>query len=508
MAEVTGCEEENNNELPEGWIWTNIGYVTEPSKEKVKPLEINELPYVGLEHIEKDTGRLLGFGKSTEVKSTKSRFYYGDLLYGKLRPYLNKVHLADFDGICSTDILVFPKNRNFLNKFLAYRLMSNDFVRYASRNVSGVQHPRVNFNTVSQFGIALPPFQEQQRIVSKIEQLFTQLDAGVEALNKIKKQLKPYRQSVLKSAFEGKLTQEWREKHKHELEPASELLERVKQDRKKKLGKKYKEFPLVDTSDLPGLPDGWIWTSVGEVCEMMQYGTSEKARGDSSGIPVLRMGNIQNGKIVFDDLKYFPKDWPKMNDFILQDGDVLFNRTNSAELVGKTATYKGYYPKSMFASYLIRVKTLKDFYYPDILSHFINSVYGRKYINSVVSQQVGQANVNGTKLASMPIPLIPVQEQRKIIEEIDYRLSLPEEMNKIVNRSLKQAQTLRQSILKKAFEGKLVPQDPNDEPASVLLERIKEEKKKQENNKKQNKNKKKSRESKASSEKQAKLYSD
>ncbi|CAG1769911.1 partial Type-1 restriction enzyme EcoKI specificity protein, partial [uncultured bacterium] len=129
---------------PEGWCLANVGDVIEPSSEKIDPLKIQEMPYIGLEHIEKDTGELLGQGRSNDVRSTKTRFYSGDLLYGKLRPYLNKVYVADFDGICSTDILVFSKNPYASSKYLSFRFLCGDFVRYANRNVSGVQHPRVD----------------------------------------------------------------------------------------------------------------------------------------------------------------------------------------------------------------------------------------------------------------------------------------------------------------------------------------------------------------------------
>lgn len=316
--------------------------------------------------------------------------------------------------------------------------------------------------------------------MAKIEELFTKLDAGVAALKKAKAQLQRYRQSVLKDAFAGKLTPAWREAHKAELEPASALLERIKAERQKNAKAKYKEPPLVDTSNLPELPAGWVWARVGEISEMMQYGTSEKADEEASGIPVLRMGNIQDGKLDFANLKYFPTKWPDLKEYILQDGDVLFNRTNSAELVGKTAVYKSSHPKAVFASYLIRVRVNREFFEPDILSWFINSFEGRKYISSVVSQQVGQANVNGTKLFMMPVPFLTLLEQRKIISEIERRFSIAEEVEKVIDHSLKQAERLRQSILQRAFAGQLVPQDPNDEPAEKLLERIKAEKAKRE----------------------------
>ena len=138
-------KENSINELPKNWVQTPLGEIVQPSKEKINPLKITEeLPYVGLEHIEKDTSQLLGYGSSQDVKSTKSKFGNGDLLYGKLRPYLNKVHIVDFEGICSTDILVFNKQPYIANRFLGLRFLSKDFVEYANQNVNGVQHPRVS----------------------------------------------------------------------------------------------------------------------------------------------------------------------------------------------------------------------------------------------------------------------------------------------------------------------------------------------------------------------------
>ena len=125
-------KENRINELPKNWVQTQLGAIVQPSKEKINPLNTEELRYVGLEHIEKDTGQLSGYGSSKKVKSTKSKFSNGDLLYGKLRPYLNKVHLVDFEGICSTDILVFNKQPFIANQFLGLRFLSKDFVEYAN----------------------------------------------------------------------------------------------------------------------------------------------------------------------------------------------------------------------------------------------------------------------------------------------------------------------------------------------------------------------------------------
>jgi len=347
-----------------------------------------------------------------------------------------------------------------------------------ARESKGIAVQNVSAGDIESLSLPLPPLQEQHRIVAKIEELFTRLDAGVEALKQIKQQLKRYRQAVLKHAFEGKLTQEWREAQLKDpnsplnTEPAAVLLERIKAERKKALGKKYKELPPVDTTDLPELPEGWVWVRVSDITETMQYGTSEKADELTSGIPVLRMGNIQDGLLSFDNLKYYPKSASFVRDFLLRDGDVLFNRTNSAELVGKTAVYKGNHPKAVFASYLIRVQTVKSACLPELLSWYINSIAGRSYINSVVSQQVGQANVNSSKLAMMPVPIPCPEEQKEIVGIMDRCFSIANAVEQTIDQTIAESNRLRQSILKRAFKGKLVPQDPNDEPAEKLLERI------------------------------------
>ena len=186
------------------------------------------------------------------------------------------------------------------------------------------------------------------------------------------------------------------------------------------------------------------------------------------------MGNIRDGELSFSDLKYLETDNPEIQKTMLSHGDLLFNRTNSAELVGKSAVYKDRYPKACFASYLIRVSFPSDTS-PDYVCTLINSRHGRAYITQVRNQQVGQANVNGTKLAAMPIPLPPLAEQRRIVAEVERRLSVVQQAEGAVEANLTRAERLRQSILKRSFSGSLVPQNPNDEPASALLERIKAE---------------------------------
>jgi type I restriction enzyme S subunit len=466
--------------LPQGWVWTRLIDACQYVPTGVPAFE-GKIEYYSTGSIGKDCCAPEGTYSFTKRPSRANRIAQeGDVLQARMRE-TNKALLIGnkFSGkLFSTGFFqVRPFDCSLgMAPYLYFYVQSSDFLRQRDTLATGSTQVALTDSAAQRIYFPLAPLEEQHQIVAKIEELFTRLNAGVEALNKIKAQLKRYRQSVLKHAFEGKLTEEWRQIHKDELEPASVLLERIKQECQKTSKSKYKELPPLDSLDLIELPEGWAWTRVENVSETIQYGTSEKANGDSSGIPVIRMGNIKDGKLVLDELKYFPQGWPQLDDFILQEGDVLFNRTNSADLVGKTAVYKNFHPRAVFASYLIRVRVNKAYYSADMLSFFINSLYGRRYIASVVSQQVGQANVNGTKLSLMPIPVPPLIEQDRLVAEIERHFSVADEIEKTVDQSLKQAGRLCQSILKCAFEGKLAPQDPNDEPAEKLLERIKAEK--------------------------------
>jgi len=327
---------------------------------------------------------------------------------------------------------------------------------------TGTTFKAITGDVLRKQAIPLAPLPEQERIVERIESLFTQLDAGVAGLKRAQAALKRYRASVLKAACEGRLVPQ-----DPNDEPAEVLLRRILAEK----GEKADKIPVAN-GNLPELPKGWVWAKVGWLILNMQYGTSEKANLNIAGIPVLRMGNIQAGSLDFNNLKYLPTNTKGLEKLILEPGDLLFNRTNSAELVGKTAVYRENHPKASFASYLIRVQLHPDVL-PDSVSFYINSIFGRQYIASVVSQQVGQANVNGTKLANMPIPLAPLAEQHRIVAEVERRLSVVQELEQTISASLKRATRLRQAILKRAFEGELVEQNPRDEPAEALLERIK-----------------------------------
>ena len=425
-----------------------------------------------------------------DVRKGYTRFSEGDVLFAKITPSMEngKVAVAkgltNYSGCGSTEFHVLRPGKCMSGDFLLFFLLQDTFRREARGHMAGTAGQlRVPAEFLREALIALPPLPEQRRIVAEIEKQFTRLDASVDGLKRAQTNLKRYRASVLKAACEGKLVPTESELSRSEgrdYEPADRLLERILTERRaqwesqEKRRGKYKEPATLDKSDLPDLPRGWTWATIGQLSSRIQYGTSAKASADASGTPVIRMGNIQEGNLDLSDLKYLPRQHPETHKTLLAPGDLLFNRTNSSELVGKSAVYKDSHPTASFASYLIRVIFLGGLS-PDYVCAHINSQHGRAYISTVKSQQVGQANVNGTKLAAMPIPLPPLTEQHRIVAEVERHLSVIKKAEATVQVSLKRAERLRQSILKQAFSGQLVPQDPDDEPASVLLERIRTE---------------------------------
>ena len=283
--------------------------------------------------------------------------------------------------------------------------------------------------------------------------------------------------AILQEAIEGRLVPQ-----DPNDEPASVLLERIRAEKERlvkegKLKKKDLEVKPISEEEIPfEIPENWEWCRVETVIYPPKYGTSNKSLPQGN-VPVLRMGNIQDGEIVFDKLVYSNNktDNDKYN---LIAGDLLFNRTNSAELVGKTGIYRGQ-QKAIYAGYLILLRPIEI--NSDYLNYALGSPYARSYCKEVKTIGVQQCNINAEKISTFVIPLPPLAEQRRIVEKIEELLPKVEkygkaqdELNKL-NEEL--PERLKKSILQEAIEGRLVPQDPNDEPASVLLDKIREEKK-------------------------------
>ncbi len=320
----------------------------------------------------------------------------------------------------------------------------------------------------------MPPLPEQERIVARIEELFTQLEAGVAELQNAKAQLKRYRAAVLKSAVEGELTREWREAHrrgtglplpqggrKARPDNAERLLARILSARREKWeaegGKGiYKEPAAPNTDDLPELPNGWVWTTVHAIAHSMKNGIyKQKEFYSEDGIACLRMYNIENGVIVWKDIKRMILTDEELATYLLEPKDILVNRVNSRELVGKSAVIPDGLEPSVYESKNIRLRLRNNF----VESTFVNywfRIYSQGYFDKNAQQTVGMASISQSQLGSMPVPLVPLLEQQRIIEKVERRLSVADEIEKELDESLVRAEMLRGSVLKSAFEGRLV----------------------------------------------------
>lgn len=473
--------------LPHGWVWTRLEEIGQINPKHIdrKLTDDMEVTFLPMKCVEELTGNLdLSLARRlSEVKKGYTPFVEGDLLFAKITPCMENGKVAvthslkNGIGFGSTEFHVIRLPETLPRKFFFFFLIREELRRDAQRNMTGsVGQLRVPSYYIEHLPLLLPPLPEQHRIVAKIEELFTRLDAGVETLNKVKTQLKHYRQAVLRDAFQGKLTQEWREAHKGELEPASKLLERIKEERRKNAESKLKEPPPLDTATLPELPEEWLWTRLGEVC-FVQGGYAFKSKDyGNSGIPLLRISNISEGKVTFDGETVFLaiEYEEKYRDFLVMNGDIVI------ALSGATTGKFGIYDKKESALLNQRVGRLK-YYCRDLVS-ILYLFYRMEVIRQDILKRAygaAQPNISTDDLAEFEVPLAPLPEQHKIVEEIERRLSVADEIEKAIDQSLKQAGRLRQSILKTAFEGKLVPQDPADEPAERLLERIKEERARQ-----------------------------
>ena len=464
------------SETIEGQKLKELGTVTTASTQKGDPLAEPNTPYIGLEHIERDLGIINGRGTAAEVRSTKSVFRKGDLLYGKLRSYLNKVWVAQFDGMCSTDILVYPKTDAVENAFLKYRFMTRDFVSYASENSNGVNLPRVNAKALARFPIWFPTLPEQQRIVAEIEKQFTRLEAGVAALRRVQANLKRYRAAVLKAACEGRLVPTEAELNKSgsgvpplglgkkrqdaasTFETGEDLLARILTERRKNWqGRgKYKEPAAPDTTNLPELPGGWTYVAI-EMVGFVQLGRQRapKHHKGANMRPYLRVANVYEDKIDLSDVKEMNFTPAEFEVFRLEPNDILLNEGQSLELVGRAALYRGELPGACFTNTIVRFRPC-----PSLNVKFALSVF-RAFMHSGRFQKIANwttniAHLGADRFAKLAFPLPPLAEQTRIVAEVERRLSVVEELEAAVSANLQRATRLRQSILKMAFSGALL----------------------------------------------------
>lgn len=318
------------------------------------------------------------------------------------------------------------------NRYLLHYLNSFNYAGY----VNGTTRLKLTQASMDTIPIPLPPLAEQQRIVDRIESLFAKLDEAKEKAQAVVDSFENRKAAILHKAFTGELTAKWREEHGVRME-------------------------------------SWEKKSVGELCISLKYGTAKKS--DASGnVVVLRMGNMQQGEIDWSDLAY-SNDPDDIEKYKLFPGDVLFNRTNSATLVGKTAIYRGEHP-AIYAGYLIKLDYDHDKIIGDYLNYALNTLDAKKYCNSVKTDGVNQSNINAKKIGAYSFNVPSIPEQEKIVSVIQKLLSKEQQTKEAAEIVLDQIELMKKSILARAFRGELGTNDPSEESAVELLKRVLESK--------------------------------
>lgn len=318
---------------------------------------------------------------------------------------------------------------------------------------SGLNLTHSRFATLD---VPLPPLAEQKRIVSKIEELFSELDAGEESLRRARRQLGVYRQSLLKQAFEGKLTAPWRKRH-------------------------------------ADLVEDWSWLTLHDIAAVTGGLTKNSKRENfPTRIPYLRVANVYANELRLDEIKDIgvtPEEAKKVR---LAKGDLLIVEGNgSLDQIGRVAMWDGSIPDCGHQNHLIRARC-HEIADPGFVLMFLLSPHGRELIEKQAASTSGLHTLSVSKVQRLPVPLCSLPEQREIVRLLDEQFTVIEQNEREIDAALKRSAALRQSILKKAFTGQLVPQDPTDEPASALLERIRKEREEAESTAKEKINRKKS----------------
>lgn len=466
--------------LPNNWKWTTVEEITWnhdgkriPVRKEDRAQMQGEYPYYGasgvIDHVNdylfdgvylllaEDGANLLS--RSTPIAfQAKGRFWVN-----------NHAHVLTTLGQIPLSYLEHYLNGVALNQY-----------------ITGTAQPKLTQRNMNVVPVPLAPLPEQRRIVEEIEAQFSRLDAGIAALKRVQANLKRYKASVLKAACEGQLVPQ-----DPADEPASELLARILTERRAKWeaeqlakyeakGKKppknwrekYKEPQPPDTSGLPELPEGWVWASVEQLI-VEPFSNGRSVRSANHGFPVLRLTAIADGRINLDEFKIGEWSEEAAQPFLVKSQDFLVSRgSGSVRLVGRGGLVVNNPQPMAFPDTMIRVRVNYKYVRPGFLQIVWESPILRIQIEGAAHTTAGIHKINQQHLSRFAIPIPPLKDQERIVRDVERRLSVVEGLQLSLDIACRRAERLRQSILKEAFAGRLVPQDPDDEPASVLLERI------------------------------------
>ena len=399
--------------LPEGWKWVYLNGIIDVSKEKTEEFPPNT-KYVGLENIEKDTGRMQAVN-AEGIRSTKNIFESGNILYGKLRPYLNKHSIAGFDGVCSTDILVFQTAPSVEKELLNRYFDLPQFISFAVSHSKGINLPRVSAKEILTARMPLPPLSEQRRLVARIESLFAKLDAAREKVQFVLDSHETRKAALLHDAFTGKLTAKWREEQG--------LPEKI-----------YKTVPL------------------NQVCDSIFDGDHMPPPKSNSGIPFLVIANVNKGKLNFTGTRFVPQDYyESLTDTRKpQNGDVLYTLVGTYGIPVLVDTDE----KFCFQRHMALLKPNKS----SILQKYLwYTLQEKDFYQKATKIAKGTAQltvpIKGLRQLTIPLPSLP--EQQEIVRILGRLLAREQRARQAAEETLAAIDRMKQSILARAFRGEL-----------------------------------------------------
>ena len=388
-----------------------------------------------------------------------------------------------------------------------YLIASRD---YARKRASGTTFLELSGKAFGDLAIPLAPAAMQHKIVTKIEELFSELDKGIESLKAARAKLNIYRQAVLKHAFEGKLTAQWREENKDKLETPEQLLARIKRERvaryeqqlqewnaavktweeigkpgkkpaKPKKLKKLQPFDIEELAKLPNIESAsWKWVKVDEICSQTQYSIKAGPFGSSlkkqyyvpDGYKIYGQEQVISGDPYYGDYYIDSAKYEELETCKISPKDVLISLVGT---VGKVLVLPDDCREGIINPRLIKITLNLDYYRPVFFKYFFESAFV-KTLYKTLAKGTTMDVLNLGIIQNLPFPLCSLAEQDKLVAEIESKLSVIDQIERETEAALKKSEALRKSILKNAFSGKMVTQNPGDEPASLLLERIRAEK--------------------------------
>jgi type I restriction enzyme, S subunit len=474
-----------SRDLPAGWVWARLQDLAEissgstPSNAEAQSFASGQIPWFKVSSMNLQGNETLmrhsrwWFTRADAEKLRLSVIKSGSLIFPKLGGALltNKRRVLGIDAAIDMNLMAvtaYGPFQDYVNRFFDTLDMAN----FSDGSVVS----QLKKSILQTIPIPLAPLPEQQRIVARIDELFAEIAEGEAALERARRGLDTWRRALLKAAVTGELTRDWREANRP-AETGADLLASIRAgpEGSHARGRRAAPEPL-DTSSLPELPDGWAWACLGEIIESLRNGTATVPIKRQTECSILRISAVRPMAVDGSDVRYLDENSTHgLEEYRTQSGDLLFTRYNgSRHLVGVCGILRGgepvYYPDK-----IIRVRLLPQL--QEITSFFeaaINSGATRKFIDGEIKTTAGQHGISGASLKRAPIPIPPISEAKRIVESLQDDLSRAEDIEALQAIDLKAAAALRQSILKAAFEGRLVPQDPSDEPASALLARLRD----------------------------------